>query len=115
MLIPLMQEMQREHGIHLTMAVLLLDTHSHVPTGAATVVMWETWAEVIFSRLTGLKKTPYFTLIPSENPSDVGVKFLWSFAMVYVKSHLNLTTPCTHPFPSLLMQLGTQAFRHLAF
>lgn len=40
--------MQREHGTHLTMAVLLLDTHSHVPRGAAALAEWEAWAEVTF-------------------------------------------------------------------
>lgn len=29
-LIPLMEERQREHGTHLTMALLLLDTRSYV-------------------------------------------------------------------------------------
>lgn len=47
-LIPLMEEMQREHGTHFTMAILLLDTHSHVPIGAAALAVWEAWAEVVF-------------------------------------------------------------------
>lgn len=46
-LVLLMEEMQREHGTHLTMAVLLLDTHSQVPMGAATQAVWEAWAEVM--------------------------------------------------------------------
>lgn len=47
-LIPLMEEMQREHGTHFTTAILLLDTHSHVPIGAAALAMCEAWAEVVF-------------------------------------------------------------------
>lgn len=56
----LMEEMQREHGNHLTVAVLLLDTHSHVPMGTTTQAVWEAWAEVMFQRHTELKKNTFY-------------------------------------------------------
>lgn len=81
MQIPLMEEMQNEHGTHLTMAMLLLDTHTGPQRCCSPSCVGGLGRSHILKTYWA-KKTPYFTLILSETPSTVGVKFLWSCATV---------------------------------